>query len=481
MTRTKTADSVLVTQPQGVRRRLADLLADSVSVKDFGAVGDGTTDDTAAIQAAVSASYHRTLLFPNGVYLVSDSISIADQIHIRGEGGFFDDLYGTVSVSGTVIKLATGSFNTETRGMFEIEYVGEKTDQRMHVVFENIGLYGNRSGNQAPLSTHSRNAYGVGFLCMGARFVTVRNCFAIYFAEDGFKAVSGGTYNVSSNNLWITNSSFLANGDDGVEIFGGDSFLSGVNCGYNGGDGFAIQGCVGTALRSWDNMGYGMRIHNVDTVISGSLFYDNRRSGILVTGDLDGIVISGCGFQDNGRNTELTDLNRCGIQITGASSVSIAGICTGNKGQTGENGQRYGIAVNNAGAKVSYSGVVSRTIPDGVAKIYDVSTVSGSLMNRLKIGDASGAAIVSQVLTGSATVVIGEVASGATATETITVVGVVVGDICTAAINTLPSGQWSVSANCVVADEVEVTFVNHSGSPLTIPSGLLRVLITKVL
>jgi len=59
-----------------------------VSVKDFGAVGDGTTDDTAAIQAAINSirdSYvtapivttdlaYRKLVFPQGVYKITDRI-----------------------------------------------------------------------------------------------------------------------------------------------------------------------------------------------------------------------------------------------------------------------------------------------------------------------------------------------------------------------------------------------------------------------
>jgi hypothetical protein len=42
-----------------------------INVFDFGAVGDGVTDDTAAIQAAVNAAAGKTLYFPEGTYLVS--------------------------------------------------------------------------------------------------------------------------------------------------------------------------------------------------------------------------------------------------------------------------------------------------------------------------------------------------------------------------------------------------------------------------
>lgn len=56
-------------------RTLGERFADVVNVRDFGAKGDGTTDDTAAIQAALdSGSKH--VFFPMGDYLLhSDSVS----------------------------------------------------------------------------------------------------------------------------------------------------------------------------------------------------------------------------------------------------------------------------------------------------------------------------------------------------------------------------------------------------------------------
>ena len=43
-------------------------LNDTVSVKDFGAVGDGVTDDTAAIQAALDSGAS-TVTVPDGTYI----------------------------------------------------------------------------------------------------------------------------------------------------------------------------------------------------------------------------------------------------------------------------------------------------------------------------------------------------------------------------------------------------------------------------
>ena len=52
-----------------VQRTVDSKLKDTVSVKDFGAVGNGVADDTAAIQAAINASPR--VFLPDGVYVVS--------------------------------------------------------------------------------------------------------------------------------------------------------------------------------------------------------------------------------------------------------------------------------------------------------------------------------------------------------------------------------------------------------------------------
>jgi hypothetical protein len=57
-------------------RNLHAKLSDFPSVKDYGALGDGTTDDTAAINAAIAANL--TVYFPEGVYRVIDRIRITN-------------------------------------------------------------------------------------------------------------------------------------------------------------------------------------------------------------------------------------------------------------------------------------------------------------------------------------------------------------------------------------------------------------------
>jgi polygalacturonase len=59
-------------------------LRESVSVKDFGAVGDGVTNDTAAIVLAIAAS--SSVYFPPGTYKITSSITVPSNMKIFGTG-----------------------------------------------------------------------------------------------------------------------------------------------------------------------------------------------------------------------------------------------------------------------------------------------------------------------------------------------------------------------------------------------------------
>ncbi len=65
-------------------RSIDSKLEDVVSVKDFGAIGNGTTDDTTAITNAINASYGKILFFPKGTYLVTSTITIINGIILQG-------------------------------------------------------------------------------------------------------------------------------------------------------------------------------------------------------------------------------------------------------------------------------------------------------------------------------------------------------------------------------------------------------------
>ena len=106
--RGESAGYVIQTGPTAnnpVVRTLQEKLDDVVSVKDFGAVGNGVDDDTAAIQRAIDRPVgnklgalinfrHRTINFPAGAYRVTSSILIAPYTRLQGEGKTVSSIEG---------------------------------------------------------------------------------------------------------------------------------------------------------------------------------------------------------------------------------------------------------------------------------------------------------------------------------------------------------------------------------------------------
>lgn len=73
------------------QRTVLDKLRDVVSVKDFGAVGDGVADDAAAFTNAVTAAGTRNVFVPGGSYKITGTVT----------GSFYSDATVTI-VTGTV-------------------------------------------------------------------------------------------------------------------------------------------------------------------------------------------------------------------------------------------------------------------------------------------------------------------------------------------------------------------------------------------
>lgn len=116
-------------------RSLQLKLDDFASVKDFGAVGDGVTDDTDAINRAFFQLFcresneetRRSILFPAGVYIVSDTIRVPTYAQIYGEGKNSTIVRGDSVTPFVLIELAdrlqqTGP-NIGTNGAGVPEYI----------------------------------------------------------------------------------------------------------------------------------------------------------------------------------------------------------------------------------------------------------------------------------------------------------------------------------------------------------------------
>ena len=103
-----------------VTRTVQARLRDYESVKDFGAVGDGVADDTAAVQAAFSAaSAGETILLPSGSYKISSVNFTGKAINLVGYGATII----CTSATGAVYKTDHGN-KLQVRG---ISFTGTST------------------------------------------------------------------------------------------------------------------------------------------------------------------------------------------------------------------------------------------------------------------------------------------------------------------------------------------------------------------
>jgi len=120
-----TPNNLLVTATGSTTARtLANRFADVVNVLDFGAVGNGIADDTAAIQSAINyaqSSNIKSVYFPAGTYFVSSTINITSSLTVFGDGRF--NTYITWN------NATLGVFNVNSFWGITVDNIGFKTNQ----------------------------------------------------------------------------------------------------------------------------------------------------------------------------------------------------------------------------------------------------------------------------------------------------------------------------------------------------------------
>ena len=212
--------------PGAVGKTLNDKMQDLVSVKDFGAKGDGTTDDTAAIQAAINLAdqYGGCVYLPAGTYKISAALVFAmnnvmvDPVKrpsMKGDGMAATTIYQTANANG-------------------IEVVGYDANPAGYCMFQDFTLYG-----------YSKNK--MGFALKDIAFVTIDNVYlagwstglyganvlsstfndlVIRFNDGGFYFEPNGTYGFISEPNAITMSNCTVGNNDsyGGKVIGAGTF-----------------------------------------------------------------------------------------------------------------------------------------------------------------------------------------------------------------------------------------------------------------
>ncbi len=197
-------------------------LRQTVSVKDFGATGDGVADDTAEIQAALTAASGTSNVYlPAGTYMVSATIFIPSNTYFFGDG------------KSSIIKMV----GTEGRNT-TVVMTGFRNNKRENIVIENMQIDFNRTrwtvtgGTQiedafsgtAGYHTYQDNDETALSICYSEN-VLVKNVWAI----DGYKhsidvtapsyrtGTNGSTYDSQpSKNVTLQNCYASGAGDDNI-------------------------------------------------------------------------------------------------------------------------------------------------------------------------------------------------------------------------------------------------------------------------
>ena len=268
--------------------QVANLANEVVSVKDFGAVGDGVTDDTAAIQAAITASSGTsTIVFPYGTYLVSSEIDF----NTGATGPKVDGMGSTIKAIAAMTNVVSISGPT-----------------KLDTNFKNLRIDGNN------IATN----------CFYASFVVeMSSCI------ENIKAVKATDKGMIFDGCQVGRFSGLVaelNGGTGFQIEScNGAIFTGVRANVNTGNGITIQkGSTGFSS--------GVTIHKLDCEVNGEngvKVVDTtspvRLSGWVESNAKDGILIQG-----SARNVTVESMNVIGEE--GSSNYRAIRIQDGAKG-----------------------------------------------------------------------------------------------------------------------------------------------------
>jgi polygalacturonase len=311
-----------------VERTLTEKLDDMLSVKDFGALGDGITDDSAAIQLATNtaAAASKTLIFPTGNYRILQSLTWPSNTKWSGELGSKIFLDPAMTVGPTVggIARAVSTQNTTNISLQGITFYSTDVGvtKPITICMENVTYI--RVDNCQFSTFGDASYYSQGLVIFGSTDIRIRNSKFHNCSGDG-AALSN-----TCTDFIITDNTFAGNLDWGLALTIGCTrgVVSGNLFTDNVSTATGVDRC--TEVTFSNNVmltnEYGIRVArfadtaevNQDIVIVGN---DIRYSGVC------GISLessSGIGMISVSTNTISGSTNH-GIQVSDAECLSIVG------------------------------------------------------------------------------------------------------------------------------------------------------------
>ena len=356
-----------------------------VNIKDFGAVGNGITDDTAAISAAIAAlGTYKILFFPTGVYLVGSQLEVSlASIAIFGAGRF-----------SSTIKLKNSSSIAEGQAILLLSAAG--------ITVEDIGIEGNSTNN----STVSYS----GIRWIGLNDLTVRRVAVNAVTNVGIYAFATTIPNLRNriSENYITNS-----GNIGIDLeYGKDSKITGNTSISSGGPGIIIgHGTTAGTHNSDKNLVQGNSINRAipPTVIHPALGGVEYGFLIALNTGVDNTIVDGNHCWDN-RNAVQDGIGLGQDGTNDPKGTIITNNIVGYAGLFGIDATSQSVVTNNyvyrpkqygITAVIDLAGVLQDvTISDNIvidpmyggnvglsAGIVAYSNIAGGLIKNLKITD----------------------------------------------------------------------------------------------
>lgn len=257
------------------------------SVKLFGATGDGSTDDTTAIQAAITSAEALTenvsLYFPNGTYLTTDKLTVTEKLELVGQSR-----NAVIYNTGSDVALSIGTGGTGP-AYFVMRNLSVKGDG---------GEYGDGASGSHGIQFDNarywvvdncevRNHGGSGIYCTGGTWVCrITNTRIHDNVADGINAVSGTT--TDGNVMYVSGCSIVDCGDNGIEWCASILTVIGTQLATHKGSGIYVSSNANKSMKAATIIGNYFE-NSLDPQIYMDVNAANRMECVIIEGnDIDG-------------------------------------------------------------------------------------------------------------------------------------------------------------------------------------------------